>query len=53
VIDDGTGIEATAETDGGFGLVNLRRRAEKLRGSFVIESPGTGGTSLVWQVPVP
>jgi signal transduction histidine kinase len=37
---------------GGFGLVNLQRRAEKLHGSFVIESSATGGSSLVWQVPI-
>jgi signal transduction histidine kinase len=51
VIDDGQGIDATAETEGGFGLVNLRRRAEKLHGSFVVNSPATGGTSVTWQVP--
>jgi signal transduction histidine kinase len=53
ITDDGDGIEPTAAGEGGFGLVNLRRRAEKLHGSFVTESPVTGGTSLVWQVPVP
>jgi signal transduction histidine kinase len=51
VIDNGQGIDATAGTEGGFGLVNLRRRAEKLHGSFVVESPATGGTALTWQVP--
>jgi signal transduction histidine kinase len=52
ITDDGVGIETTAAGEGGFGLVNLRRRAEKLHGSFVTESPATGGSSLIWQVPV-
>jgi signal transduction histidine kinase len=52
VVDDGGGIDATTASEGGFGLVNMRRRAEKLRGSFVAESPSTGGTSLTWQVPL-
>jgi signal transduction histidine kinase len=52
ITDDGDGIGPTAAGEGGFGLVNLRRRAEKLHGSFVTESPATGGTSLIWQVPV-
>ena len=62
ITDDGDGIEPTAAAaaaaaaagggEGGFGLVNLRRRAEKLHGSFVIESPTTGGTSIMWQVPL-
>ena len=52
VTDDGGGIDTKTATEGGFGLVNLRRRAEKLHGSFVTESPATGGTSLIWQVPV-
>jgi signal transduction histidine kinase len=33
-------------------LTNLRRRAEKLNGTFSIEEAENGGTSLVWQVPV-
>ena len=37
---------------GGLGLVNLRRRAEKLHGTLVVESPETGGTILSWSVPV-
>jgi signal transduction histidine kinase len=51
ITDDGEGIQPTAG-GGGFGLANLRRRAEKLHGTFVTESPATGGTSLVWQVPL-
>jgi signal transduction histidine kinase len=52
VVDNGQGIDSTAVTEGGFGLVNLRRRADKLGGSLVIESPASGGTSVTWQVPL-
>ena len=52
VVDDGRGIGASRQDRGGPGLVNLRRRAEKLHGRFSVESPPTGGTSLVWQVPI-
>ncbi len=52
VVDNGRGLGGTDTAAGGLGLVNLRRRAEKLRGSFVIESPPTGGTRLSWQVPL-
>jgi len=52
ITDNGVGIGPTAAGAGGFGLVNLRRRAEKLHGSFVTECPATGGLSLIWQVPV-
>ncbi len=52
ITDDGNGIDQTAATEGGFGLVSLRRRAEKLQGSFTCESPATGGTTLVWRVPI-
>jgi len=52
ITDDGVGIEPTAAGAGGFGLVNLGRRAEKLNGSFVTESPAAGGLSLIWQVPL-
>jgi signal transduction histidine kinase len=45
-------IYESGSTQAGLGLVNLQRRAEKLHGQLVIESPGTGGTLLIWQVPV-
>jgi signal transduction histidine kinase len=35
-----------------LGLANMRRRAEKLRGSFDVERPLTGGTTLTWRVPI-
>jgi signal transduction histidine kinase len=52
VIDNGHGIAVTGKGGGGLGLTNLRRRAEKLDGHFVIETAEAGGTSLTWQVPV-
>ena len=52
VLDDGLGIENGQGRGGGNGLGNMRRRAEKLDGSFEIGTPGSGGTLLIWQVPV-
>ncbi len=52
VVDDGVGMTASTPTGGGLGLGNLRRRAEKLRGQLVVESPVEGGTILTWQVPL-
>lgn len=51
ISDNGVGI-GSSEPGGGLGLTNLRRRAEKLNGTFSIEEAENGGTSLVWQVPV-
>ena len=43
IVDNGGGLAgADALRPGGLGLVNLRRRAEKLQGTFVIESPPAG-----------
>jgi len=52
VTDNGRGVSGIAPSEGGLGLGNLRRRAEKLRGSFSIEGLEDGGTAVVWQVPV-
>ena len=54
VRDNGQGLaETETETgEGGLGLVNLRRRAEKLHGQLVVENLDSGGTSLTWQVPI-
>ncbi len=52
IIDNGRGMKTDKPSDGGLGLVNLRRRAEKLKGRFDIESPSRGGTMLTWQVPL-
>jgi signal transduction histidine kinase len=51
ISDNGIGI-GSSEPGRGLGLTNLRRRAEKLNGTFSIEEAENGGTSLVWQVPV-
>ncbi len=51
VVDDGRGMGPARE--GGLGLQNLRRRAEKLGGELVIEpGPGDRGTSLTWRARV-
>jgi signal transduction histidine kinase len=52
VLDNGRGIDLARLGDGGLGLVNLRRRAEKLRGMFDIDRRQSGGTALVWEVPL-
>ena len=52
VSDNGRGFPLQMTTDGGLGLGNLRRRAEKLHGFFEIECPDAGGTALTWQVPL-
>ena len=47
VTDNGRGFKGTSSSDGGHGLGNLRRRAEKLNGHLLIESPpGAGRPSL-------
>ena len=51
VIDDGRGM-AGSTSDGGLGLKNMGRRAEKLHGEFHVEDPATGGTMLTWKVPI-
>ena len=52
VADDGRGIAPGADISGGFGLANLRERAEHLGGSFAVSSPGAHrGTVVVWTVP--
>ena len=49
VVDDGRGMGPARE--GGLGLQNMRRRAEKLSGELVLEAgPGGRGTALLWSV---
>ena len=52
VTDNGLGMNSDKARGGGLGMANMRQRAEKLRGSFDVESPLTGGTILRWQVPI-
>ncbi|MEV7074736.1 GAF domain-containing protein [Streptomyces sp. NPDC093990] len=49
VSDDGVGIPAEGRRSG---LRNLADRAEAYGGHLTIDRPGTGGTTLVWRVPV-
>jgi signal transduction histidine kinase len=51
VTDNGCGLNHERATEGGLGLVNLRRRAEMLHGQLVVESQ-TGGTRIFWEVPI-
>jgi signal transduction histidine kinase len=52
VHDNGTGFALPLVNGAGLGLVNLRNRAEKLRGTFDIQADPDGGTRLLWRVPV-
>jgi signal transduction histidine kinase len=49
VLDDGVGPGATQRSSG---LGNLRRRAQDLDGTLTIESRPSGGTRLLWAIPV-
>jgi signal transduction histidine kinase len=52
VTDNGIGMGSEQTTEGGLGLTNMRRRAEKLHGGLTVERPSSGGASLRWQVPL-
>ncbi len=52
VRDNGRGLGETETGEGGLGLGNLRRRAEKLHGELVVENLDVGGTLLTWRVPI-
>jgi signal transduction histidine kinase len=52
VCDNGKGIAVPRAENSGMGLGNLRNRAEKLGGSFVVEAMADGGTRLLWRAPV-
>ncbi|MEV7013616.1 GAF domain-containing sensor histidine kinase, partial [Streptosporangium sp. NPDC051022] len=49
VTDNGVGLPADGRRSG---LRNLQERAERLGGSFEIESPAEGGTQVRWSVPL-
>jgi len=49
VMDDGVGIPATGRRSG---LANLAERAQQLGGRFSADPGGSGGTVLVWSVPL-
>jgi signal transduction histidine kinase len=50
VADDGRGMP---EHITGSGLTNLRQRAQRVGGTFTVNSPPTGGTLLHWSAPLP
>ncbi|MEZ5377053.1 MAG: PAS domain-containing sensor histidine kinase [Acidimicrobiales bacterium] len=50
VIDDGIGIDP--DSTPGFGLANLRQRAQQLGGTMEIRTLPDGGTDLEWSVPI-
>ena len=53
VIDDGTGFELSeVEGEGGFGLVSMKERVEKLGGELAIESSPDTGTQVTARVGV-
>jgi signal transduction histidine kinase len=52
VSDDGTGLPEIGRAEGN-GLRNLRARAERLGGEMILEPGASGGTTLVWRVPLP
>ena len=51
VADDGRGMDSQGR-EGGLGLTNLRRRAEKLHGQFDVVNAPTGGAVLTLRVPI-
>ncbi len=51
VTDNGRGMDGKGH-DGGRGLTNMRRRAEKLDGRFEVSDAPAGGTVLTWRVPI-
>lgn len=57
ITDDGRGIRrvpvaSDRTSDGGFGITNLRRRAEKLGGELLVQPNTRGGTTLIMRVPL-
>jgi signal transduction histidine kinase len=52
VTDNGSGFDASSHS-GGYGLSNLRKRLEQLRGRCELQSVPGGGTTVSLQVPLP
>ncbi len=52
VADNGCGFDPSQTSRGGMGMGNMRRRAEKLNGTFEVDCPPTAGTTLTWDVPL-
>ncbi len=49
VSDDGVGVDPASATSG---MRNLRERAERLGGTCVWSTNGTGGATMTWRVPL-
>jgi two-component system, NarL family, sensor histidine kinase DevS len=52
VVDNGVGVVLPLRDTGGLGLTNLRSRAQKLGGTFEIQSIEGGGTRVLWSAPI-
>ncbi|GGU91439.1 histidine kinase [Streptomyces albospinus] len=50
VTDNGVGMPRGGRRSG---LQNLAKRAESVGGELAVETPATGGTRVVWRVPLP
>ncbi|WP_063813392.1 ATP-binding protein [Herbidospora daliensis] len=53
VADDGRGLDAAAEGEGGFGMTTMRERAARWSGRLTIGSEPGGGTSVRLELPLP
>ena len=51
ISDNGQGV-GLGIREGGLGLANMRRRAEKLNGQLEVGNAPLGGTVLTWRVPI-
>jgi signal transduction histidine kinase len=51
VADDGVGFDTSCESQG-QGLASLRRRAERLKGTFAVQSRPGAGTTVTLRVPL-
>jgi signal transduction histidine kinase len=51
IADNGSGLDTKKKTDQGFGLLNMRARVEKLKGSLKIQTAPGRGTRVIVTVP--
>ncbi len=52
ISDDGTGFDTGAEFPGHLGMITMRERAEKVGGTFAIESAPNAGTHIQVTIPL-
>lgn len=52
ISDDGTGFDTGAEFPGHLGMITMRERAEKVGGTFAIESALNAGTHIQVKIPL-